>query len=127
MCSLNEFIKRHNIQAEFENCLLNPNMPDWKNANHYKVTLKYNGKKMTIYYSQGYGIKKAPSIKDVIKCLIVDNTEYYKSLSDWADEFGFNNNVREAERTYKACVNQTKKAKRLFGDIYSELMKYPVS
>ena len=101
----------------------NPNQPDWTDANHYKVTVKHDGRQMTLYFSQGYGIKHEPREEDILNCFISDNTDFYDGFEDWAANMGFDEDSRKAERTYNACVRQTEKAKRLLGASFDELME----
>lgn len=59
----------------------NPNMPDWKNANHYKVQLKgANGKRFSLYYSKGLGHKDAPQAQEVVETLLSELPMYDMGL-----------------------------------------------
>ena len=77
----------------------NPNIPDWKNANHYKVQLKgTNKKRFSLYYSKGLGHKDAPQAQEVVETLLFDLTMYDMGLTELM--------------TY-ACIDDTSRARKL--------------
>ena len=46
---------------------------DWQlKANCYRVTLSYQGRTYSLYFYQGTGITREPSVSDVIACLSSD-------------------------------------------------------
>lgn len=47
-----------------------------------------------------------PDIVEVLACMVMDTCAFYNGCTDfedWADEFGYDNDSREAERIYHAC------------------------
>lgn len=69
------------------------------------------------YYAK-YKSLPAPSITDVLHCLILDSDVLnYASFEDWAPEAGFNPDSREAERVYRACMFNALALRRMLTDV----------
>ena len=125
MKEMNDFIKDNGITMSSEWTERNPNMADWNDANHYKCTLKRERKQMTLYYSQGYGIKGEPEAAGVLDCLASDasSIDNAGSFEDWANDHGSDEDSRKAEKTYTVCIRQAASLKKLLGDeLYEELL-----
>jgi hypothetical protein len=130
MKTMKEFVEKNNVKIAVEYADENKNAPDWKNANHYKVTLRSNGKQLTTYFSQGYGITGEPKPEDVLSSLSLDSSgvENSRSFEDWAAEYGYDTDSRKAERIYKVCEKQANKLKTFLGDdLYQELLYHTES
>jgi len=74
--TLAAFIKRHRIKMSSEQADSNPNFPDSDNMDHWKCILIFPsghggvGRRMTLYFSKGYGHHgKAPKADEVLDCL----------------------------------------------------------
>ena len=63
---------------------------------------------------------KRPSKYDVLVCL--DTYDYIQGLEDFASEFGYDIENRETEKTYNACMRQSKKLHGLFTDEELEML-----
>ena len=132
--TMSEFVKRYGVSISAEYTDNNPNMnhPSDKKwiANHYWVTLKRreNGKRrqMSLYYSQGLGIKDEPRVGDVLNCLAQDSAGIEESFEDWAENLGYDPDSRRAEHTYKVCVRQAAKLKQFLGEDGYETLLYKV-
>jgi len=126
MKDLKEFIEENKIKMCCEMVDENPHMQDqdWK-ANHYKVTLKHQGRQFTMYYSMGLGLKGEPKIDDVLDCCAMDSAgiENARSFEDWANEYGYDPDSRKAEKTYNTCEKQANKLKNLLDyELYEQLL-----
>lgn len=110
MKTTKHFIQDWGITASSEQVDVNINNPDWKDANHYKVVLKYrkdNGfKQYTTYFSMGYALKGRPTAEDVLNCLSQDVRGLADSFEEWADEYGYDSDSRSAEKMYRAINKQ---------------------
>ena len=118
-------LKKNKISISVEWADENKNAPDWKNANHYKVTLKRSGRQLTTYFSQGYGISGEPTTESVLDALASDSSgvENARSFEDWADEYGYDTDSRKDEKLFKVCERQADKLKRFLGDeLYEDLL-----
>jgi len=125
MKTIPQFVKENKIRINVEYADTNKNAPDWKNANHYKVTLKKGNKQLSTYFSQGYGITEEPTAEDVLNCLGSDSAgiENARSFEDWASEYGYDTDSRKAERLFHICEKQADKLKNFLGDtLYNELL-----
>jgi hypothetical protein len=103
----------------------NPNIPDWQDAHHYKVTLKHGRRQFTLYWSQWYRIQHEPFLDDILDALASDSTGYEgaDSFEAWADENGYDTDSRKAEKTYKLIGSQARKLKQFLGeDNYKQLL-----
>jgi len=125
MNSMKVFVEKNRIGISVNYADENKNNPDWKNANHYKVTLRHKGKRLTSYFSQGYGITGEPKTEDVLNDLASDSSgiENARSFEDWAADYGYDTDSRKAEKIYNACMKQSEKLKSFLGDnLYQELL-----
>lgn len=130
---IDEFIKKHGIHYERCNKMFqNPNIPDWKNADHWEVVLNITGKglyepELTTYYSMGKGHKgKKPTMEQVLDTHALDATGYEDSNSfeEWATNNGYNTDSRNAEKIYKLVEQKAKELKRFLGkEAYESLLR----
>lgn len=87
--------------------------PKWAldNANAYRVTLKHDGRRTSLYFYCGRAIKSAPSVADVVYAIARDYDYSCYTLQEFGDEFGWNS---ETASTYRAVKRSGAKFKRLF-------------
>lgn len=118
------FVARFKVKASVDYADSNPNMADSNNMNHYKVTLRMNGRQMTVPFSQGYGIKHEPTAADVLDCLASDAAGFQntRSFEEWAAEYGYDTDSRKAESTFRNVKRQTEKLMNLIGDHFDRLV-----
>lgn len=92
--------------------------PWQREAVHYRVTLHYRTRRLTVDWWQGAGIKHAPWAADVLSSLLSDAECGASSFEDFCAEFGYDEDSRAAERTYHACKAMGPKLRRLLGTDY---------
>lgn len=95
---------------------------DWqKTATSYRVTLKYKGKQMSVdfWFGKLYGI---PTAFDVMYYLCEDACWFDECFEKWADNYGYDQDSREAERIHKAVKSHTKRLKNLLGDDFESVI-----
>ena len=87
--------------------------PAWTlNAtNAYRVTVKYDGRRTSLYYYCGYGLKNPPSVADIVYGLARDYDSTCYTLQEFGDEYGWNFKTVD---TYRAVKRNGAKFKRLF-------------
>ena len=110
--TLKQFIKDNNITMTVKKIDERKDIK-WNNANHFKCTLKNGNYSISVNYSQGYGIKDNPEINSVLDAL---RTDFIDDLSfqDFCLDFGYPTDSISALKTYKACLRNTEKVKKLF-------------
>jgi hypothetical protein len=86
----------------------------WADANHYRVTISKDGRRMSFWYYQGYGIEHDPTLAGVIENL---NSDYLTAssynLNEFGDEFGWN---KDTVKTYRQITSLAKRYARVIGD-----------
>lgn len=90
--------------------------PDWAGQmNAYRVTLNYQGRKMSFNYYQGKAVKHEPSTADAVWTLASENNTMQScpTLKDFGDESGWDENTIT---TYRAVKNLAMRYKKLIGN-----------
>lgn len=124
--TMKAFVRENRIRISSKMVDENKSAPDWKDANHFKVILRRSGKRMTLYFSQGYGISGEPTAEGVLDCIASDSAgvENARSFEDWCGDYGYDTDSRKAERIFKVCEAQAQKLKNFLGDdLYKELLR----
>jgi hypothetical protein len=124
--TIDQFIRANRISMTAERWHENPSMLDSANMDHWKCALRSGNKRMTVYFSMGYGHNgKAPKVADVLDCLSSDASgiENARSFEDWCSEYGYDTDSRKAEKTFKTCEHQAKRLSNFLGsDAFQTLL-----
>lgn len=124
--TISEFIKANRIKLTAERADSNPTMDNSENMDHWKCLLARPGKRMTVYFSMGYGHNgKPPEAAGVLDCLSSDafSIENAQSFEDWAADYGYDTDSRSAEKTFKTCEHQAKRLRSFLGNkLYKQLL-----
>lgn len=86
----------------------------------YKVTLRYQGRSLTVPFFCGPAITDEPSAADVVSCLISDGCSGEQSFEEFCREFGEDPDSRKAEAAWKACAKTATRIRRFLGADYDE-------
>jgi len=114
-----DFLAKHNIAFSFK--LTNTKTPDWENngqqRNHFVATLKQGKKRMSFDYFDS--IKNFESGKTEITAydaLTICSSEINcpDSFEDFCGEFGYDEDSRKAEKTFRALKKSSDKLKKFF-------------
>jgi hypothetical protein len=95
-----------------------------ENWNHHKVTVtnKDNGLKTSFDFWASIANPNLETEYDILNafyCFIGDAISGDMTFSEFCGEFGYDEDSRSAERTWKACKRAADKLKRIYdGDIY---------
>ena len=116
-----DFAKKHGIklsfigEPEYRKHFNIDREPRWV----FKCRLSRNGKSYTFNFGQSIvNGGEYPTLYSALACL----TKYdVGGFEDFCNEFGFDEDSRSAEKTYKAVLKEWKAVKRLFSDILEEL------
>ncbi len=87
----------------------------------WDCTLNRNHHQIHMPFYQGTGHKKAPTVADVVACLLLDAGALVVSFEEWCSDMGYDSDSREAERTYHACITSGKQARALLGEHFDAL------
>lgn len=104
-----------------------PENPEFRDCHPWTVTLRYQGRQMTVPFYMGPALCHEPTAREVLECLASDacGVENARSFEEWADDLGFDPDSRKAERTFRACERQTAKLRRLLGDAFDDAVYSP--
>ena len=120
------FVSRYGVRMTVEWADDNPHMADTiPGASHWKCCLRCDGRQLTVHFSMGPALSGEPSVEDLLDCLASDasGAENAGSFEEWAGEYGYDTDSRQAERTYHTIERQAAGLKRLVGeDAYRELL-----
>lgn len=108
-----DFRKKYAVTSTFEWTPTNPHMADSNRMNNYKVTLKYQGRQFTLYFSKGVGLQGGPTTKEVIECLAMDMRCIEGGLDEFVDSMGYE--YREGKKVFDTIENQSAKMFKLLG------------
>lgn len=122
--TMQQFVNKHRIRVSAEWADTNPNMSDMvQGSTHWRVTLMYRRRQMTVPFSQGPAHSSEPQASDVLGCLVSDANGYIggRDFEDWCSECGYDPDSRKAERTFQAIRTQTDKLEKFLGpDLLNE-------
>ena len=114
---LSEWIEKNRVKIDIEWVVSRPDGLMDKSQNHYCVTVYGENDYIEVYFSTGK-LADFPEAEDVLSCVasdcrfIEDNPDF----DSFCFELGYDPDSRSAEKIYKACCDQYKMVKDLFGD-----------
>jgi len=91
---------------------------DMANMDPWTVTLEFAGHKMAVPFYMGRGHHgKPPACEDVLDCLLADAAGYEQArdFEDWASEYGYDPDSRNAEAVWRAVAEQTRRLRLFLG------------
>lgn len=105
----------------------NPNMVNDRQMNHWRCTLRREGKRMTVLFSMGLGLSGEPTVAAVLECLASDAAGYFNAngFDDWASEYGYETDSRSAHKCYKTTERQSMRLAKFMGDDLDALLYSP--
>lgn len=123
--TIEQFIAANRITLTSSRTDRNPNM-DGGNMDHWRVTLRCAGRKMSLVFSKGIGHNgAAPTADEVLDCLASDASGVIggRDFGDWCSEYGYSEDSRSALRTWNAVNRQMRSLERLLGsDAFAALL-----
>lgn len=123
--NLSQFLKQVPVTATVKDAESNPNM-SWPGASHYRVTLKHDGRQITVPFSVG-SAHGHPTVYDVLESLAMECSSYdqARDLHDFMQELGYTSRA-QAEPIYMACGKLSKQLRTLLGEENYETLLYKV-
>jgi len=97
---------------------------DWQKRSHgYTCTLAYQGRRLTVDFWQGTGIKQEPTAAGVLSCLLSDASSGQESFEEFCSNFGYDTDSRSALKTWRACVSMHSKLEKLLGSDFDTFLQ----
>ena len=115
-----KFAKKHGVKLSIVGHRVGKHFENDTHERHiFRMKLVRNKKQYTFEFGQSIVAgRKNPTMYDVLTCLTKYDPETFENF---CDEYGYDQDSRSAERTYKAVVKEWQNVERLFGDILDEL------
>lgn len=122
--SFEQFANTIGLTMVAEWAIENPNIPEWRDANHWKITLSVKGHgSRVIYFSMGFGLgNRKPTIPEVLESVQMSVSIANDPFEIWCADYGYDPDSRKAERTYRACQSLADTLTYLFGDHYQTFL-----
>lgn len=95
----------------------NPNMLDHRGS-HWRCTFSLEGRRASFHFSMGEGCQGEPKASEVLQCLCSDTQVGEQSFPDFCSEFGYDEDSRMAEKTWKGCRSNGIRLRKLLGNRY---------
>lgn len=96
---------------------------EWqKKAHPYRVTLRYQRRSLTVDFWMGSANTSEPDAESVIDCLLSDAQSGELSFYEFCREFGYDEDSRKAEATWKLCKSLAPKIRRLLGSDFDAFL-----
>lgn len=96
---------------------------EWrKTATKYQCKLTFKNQDYVFNYWMGSAHTKAPSKKDVLYSMVMDDTSEM-DFQEFCNCFGYDGDSITALRTFEACQEQTRNFKRLFNEEEQEILR----
>lgn len=118
----NKFAKDHGVKLTVKSVEYRPYFPKDKESRYvFKMQLKRAGKQYTFNFGQSIAVgDKEPTMYDVLASIQKYDVG---SFENFCGDFGYNQDSRTAERTYKAVCKEFENVEKLFGDVIEELQE----
>ncbi len=94
------------------------------NARHWKILLTYDDKVLLTYYTQGSAHVKDPTVMEVLDCLFLDAVCGSTTFAEFCSDFGYDEDSRKAEKTWKACASMSVRLRKFLGSAYDRLAEH---
>lgn len=129
--TIQEYITDKGIQSFVETATGNANMKPadgasreeqrwYREASHYKVTLLFGDRSITVPFSCGSACGK-PDAATVLECLCSDAT-CPDTFEAFCSEYGYDTDSRRAERTFQACLKTRDELREFLGDDFDAVV-----
>ena len=119
-----QLIAKNGLKMTATRALENPNMENSQMMDHWRCTIRNkSGKRIWLIFSMGFAHNgKQPRLAEVLDCMASDAIDGYSTFETWARDLGMDTDSRKAERTFKACIDQTKRLKKIMGGDFDTLL-----
>src|SRR5271166_1817355 len=81
----------------------------------YTVTLRYQGRQMTVPFYMGPALCREPEAAEVLECLISDTMLGEQTFEDFCGDLGYDTDSRKAEASWAQCRSIAPRVRKLLG------------
>lgn len=120
MTTLKSLIRRDNVRADVRYGSSEPTPENFANSTPWTVTLHRKRRKLTVSFYTGSAITEDPTAHDVLDCLLSDASAGEQTFEDFAGEFGYEEDSREAHATWESCEKMAKRVRKFLGDAFED-------
>jgi len=113
-----DFLAKHGITFSFK--LANTKVPSWdknRQCNHFVATFKKGKSKLSFdFFDSIHNFQKGVVELDAYTALTVCSAEIHcaDTFEDFCSEYGYDEDSRSAEKTFRALSKMSKKLKKFF-------------
>jgi hypothetical protein len=114
-----QFLDTHRITMRASTTHANPHISGMPHGTrHYRCLFRKDGRRMTVVFSMGPAYHEPPTAVHVLDCLASDAAGFkdWSTFEGFCAEYGYDEDNRKAERTYKAVEKQTTKLRVFLSD-----------
>ncbi len=120
---LRDLAKRLTLTCEYGAKLPYDKQSDWQqNATGYRCQIKYGRRSYTFDFWMGIAHTDAPDLEGCLACLLSDASAGDQTFEDFCRDYGYDEDSRTAERTWKACQRTMVAMQRLLGNEYETFL-----
>lgn len=117
----NRFAKKYGVKLTELGMRFGPMWGERHNRCIFKMRLSRGRKSYTFDFGQSLAAgSQTPTMYDVLTCLQKYDVGTFE---EFCHAYGYDDDSRTAERTYKGCVKEYAAVERLFGDVLDELQE----
>lgn len=123
MITKNNILSNINLKTVKIELNANDLKDEWKrNASKYNCKLSFKNKSIVLDYYMGAAHTKAPTKKDILYSLVMDDVNDM-NFDDFCMNFGYDNDSIKALRIFEACQKQTKEFYDVFNADEIEILR----
>jgi len=90
-------------------------------SNPWRVTLRFEGRRLTVPFYTGSAITRDPGAADVLSCIVSDARCGEESFESFCSDLGYDVDSRKAEQTWRACCKMGPKVRRFLGAAFDDV------
>lgn len=130
--TMTKFCERHGIRATVTygvsaRAMLGAADDDWRRTAHpWTVKLTRRGvdgrRTLTVPFFTGPAITDEPTAADVLACLVSDANSGEMTFSEFCSAFGYDEDSRAAEATWRACRAMAPRVRRFLGSDFDDAL-----
>lgn len=121
MTTLKDLIERDRVRAEVWYGTSEPTPENFQGSTPWTVILHRKGQHLRVPFYTGPAITEDPTTHDVLDCVLSDALAGEQSFEDFAHDFGYDTDSREAYATWEVCGKLAVRVREFL--VYSEFFE----